>query len=525
MNQLELFFSPNIPDTLRTVPLAFVTAPTLQRDLAVAVLSAQRYVRENYPHVRDLQLPIPVVPASGQIHAIYNGFNSPAGEAGLNAWTFSDTVPDFSNYALKALCSPITVEGLYLSEAGSWLPQIKPGLLWRRYNVREQEFNTGTTVGPTGTLSIPASAQNSWLARSGLLPGDSVLLLYAVPERGYGTVSANPARGLLGTHALTRRIQEQGTVVASNKIKVQSEVLGVYSIVVNGTERYSGQYYGEPDNATIASLDTQMRTITVRESLPPDARVVVEFCTPADRYIYRGYRDWQNAWYTFDANPEYGHAIRNPITGEYMDASLCLAQQVTLYTLPTAYVKVNSTLVDNQVSVTLTFESAFKWGETHFVRHTVGESEEDIQVRLLDGPINTWGYAVCGRNYFDEPVGLTDDVFSDTIPSMIPLAKLVLTAPAALDTVAKADVRRRGGGVPHDYPFSAVTTNASGLDLLRSYYDLGTWNGAAVSQGGVVEIQINSSELLNFTHDEIVRAVQMLLTPGVDYEIVYKDDV
>jgi hypothetical protein len=125
----------------------------------------------------------------------------------------------------------------------------------------------------------------------------------------------------------------------------------------------------------------------------------------------------------------------------------------------------------------------------------------------------------------DEAVGSPDDVFSLNVPSMMPLGKMVMTAPAALGSVSVADIRQRGGGLPPDFQFNAVNTSSSGLDLLRSYYDLGTWNGAAVQEGGVVEVQINSSLLDRFTHDQIVEMVKLVTLPGIDAEIVYKDDV
>jgi hypothetical protein len=52
MNTLTYAFGPEIPVNLEAIGLSFLAAPHLQSDSSIAVLSAERYVRENYAHKR-----------------------------------------------------------------------------------------------------------------------------------------------------------------------------------------------------------------------------------------------------------------------------------------------------------------------------------------------------------------------------------------------------------------------------------------------------------------------------------------
>jgi hypothetical protein len=524
-NSLQPVFGPSIPVAFNAVPLAFISAPLLKHDVSVALLSAERYVRENYGHLRSIPLPVPLAPASGTIHFLYGGTGVNQMYPNSGGFNQSKIVNDLSQYELQILCDPITVKGLYLSQAASWLPIVSPGCVWRRHIVKTQEFDRGTVFDSTGAPTTPASGNVSWLCRSGLLPGDNVILIYTVPETMYGSLQTSSSSTYPGPQSQLRLMREQGTVVGRTRIRFRFPLKVLTKIIVDGRERFNGSFDGTVEDTYIKSIDNDLMTIELRGPLSPDSRVEIHYLTYAEYHVYNGYRNWRGTWYPFDANPEYGHFIGDKDLGLLRSAADCLLDQVTLYLIPSAYLKAEAQYIGDQVVVTLTFQSAFSWGETHFVRHLMGQNEEDIQARQNDGPLNTWGYAVFGRNYYDEAVGSPDDVFSLNVPSMMPLGKMVMTAPAALGSVSVADIRQRGGGLPPDFQFNAVNTSSSGLDLLRSYYDLGTWNGAAVQEGGVVEVQINSSLLDRFTHDQIVEMVKLVTLPGIDAEIVYKDDV
>jgi hypothetical protein len=273
-------------------------------------------------------------------------------------------------------------------------------------------------------------------------------------------------------------------------------------------------------------FDQKLKIIEIKESLAPSDQVELEFKSLTDFYTYSGYREGLNGtWYTFDVNPEYGHYIADPQTETLVLSSDCLLQQITLYAIPSAYIKITYGIEGDNTRITLNFISAFSWNETHFVRHILGQNEEDIQVRQQDGPTNTWGHAVLNRNFYGEATSFPDDIFSLQIPSMMPLGKIVMAAPASINSVQVADCRERGGGVPIDYPLQAFNTNASGLDYLRGFLDLGNWSGAVVNEGGVVEIHLNSEVLNTQTADQIQELVDSHMLPGVSAEIIYEDGV
>lgn len=531
INTPTWIFGPTVPEQLESVGVSFVSAPTFRPDLSVAVLSAERYVRQNYAHVRELDLMTSALDASGSVVSVYGGTNvlgmytaGASGEGKVGGWTLAESTPSLENYRLRVLMNPITLEGLYLSKAGSWLPVIKPGCVWREHTVKAEEFDAGTTFDAGG---VPSSVvnQSSWLARSGLIPGDEVFLIYTVPEHAYTPTNTSTSTTYPGTQSIMRRMTEYAGVVAPRKLSYRTPIKTILAVTVNGSGVYSGRFDGTVENSFLKRIDHDLQIVELNKSLSPSDQVLLEIETYSDRYIYSGFRHYNNFWYAFDANPEYGHFVGDYESNTLVNSSTALLNQVTLYLIPSAYVKVTNYPGETSTRVTLRYETAFNWGETHFVRHILGQNDEEISTRQQDSTINTWGYAVAGRNYYDEQVGYSDDVFSLDVPSMMPLGKVVMAAPAGIGSVQVADVRERGGGVPIDFPFTSVEAGASGIDTLRGYWDLGTYDGAAIKEGGVVEVVIDSSMLQSYTQDEIRAIVESYLPPGIDYELIFRSGV
>lgn len=527
-NELNLVFGPSIPADLDAVGLAFISAPVLKGDSAVAVLSAERYVKENYPHLRDFPLRTRSTTASSLLFMSYEptdvlGMYTNAG-SGFN---FTQAIPGTQDFSVTSLQSPITILGLYQTKAGSWAPLIKPGCVWRYHIIKPEEFDVGTEFMENGAPNpAQVSTQTSWLARSGLKPGDEVLLIYTVPECRYGPLQTNSSTTFPGPQARLRLCKEYGSMISPNKVAYRTPLKVITKITVNGVVRFNGSFDGTSEDDFIKSIHHDIQQIELAQNLSADDVVELETLGFTDSYLYTGYLQQPNSnWYVFDANPEYGHYVGDPRTDTLKTSSSSLLEQITIYCIPSAYAKIQYGTVGENSSVRLNFVSAFSWGETHFVRHIIGQSEEDIQTRQQDGPTNTWGFAVLGRNYYNEASSYPDDVYSLSVPSMMPLGKVVMAAPASFRSVQVADIRERGGGVPVDYPLQAVNTQSSGLDFLRSFLDLGIWEGSVVDEGGAVEIWINSNVLDQYTEDEVWEIVRQHITPGVDFEIIYKDDV
>lgn len=520
LNRLQLFIGPSVPDQVDAVQLAFVAAPNLTPDVSIASLSADRYVNENYMHRRTYHIPLREAQGTqGWLTATFGGTDflglhpelvSQTAEAVQGTFSLSERNPTFS---FSVLNSPILVPGIQESRSGNWYPVVKAGTVWRKTTIKQGEIDE--TLPPNDPM------QPSWLIRSGLREGDEVFLIYTVPETAYGSRSTSSSNRFPGPGVPVRVSRELADIVAPNRVALQGEPISILRIEVNGLQRFptgSETYDGSEPHPYIAAMDAEERSLVLRDRIDPDDQVLIEYATPADRYVYTGYRDFQNRWFAYDANPEYGHFIDDPELGHPRLSTDALSRQTVIYLIPSAYMLVRML---GQNTVSLTFESAFNWGESHFVRHLVGQPAEIITNRNQDGPVNTWGYAVFGRNYYDEAVGYEDDVFSSKAPSIMPLATVLLSAPAAVGSAANADIRVRGGGVPETFPMVAVNTQADGLDTLRGYWDLGVYEGGVVRAGGVAEIHIDKSVLDNFSLEEIEQIVRSRMLPGVDYEIKY----
>jgi hypothetical protein len=115
---------------------------------------------------------------------------------------------------------------------------------------------------------------------------------------------------------------------------------------------------------------------------------------------------------------------------------------------------------------------------------------------------------------------------------MLPIAKFTSTLSQASTRMSLNDIRNRGGGIPENFNYDAVSTETDGLDTLRSYFDLGTWEGNITQVGGSVIIKIDPSVLKTnpsstdpstFLASEIDEIIQKNIMPGIRYEVVYEE--
>ena len=533
LDQLNLFFGPQLPPYLDTLGIAFVASAKYTKDNAVAGISAERYVKENYDHIHSFD----VIARTDKVDANVFGTTvtglalsmfinriSVGGSAWVNTTSYGPINPTIdlnasnaSTWFLNTLNSKISIVGIYIADNNSWFPIITPGICWRLHNPQPSEpadswirkswnyLQTTYTTAVTGDLS------------------DAVIALcYTIPEQSYLPVSQLPTTSFPGSSAKYRQVIEKAFVVTPNSIKVNFPVTAVSGIQINGSSTFAGFYDGNRSDTYIVKFD-DTGAITLNSNLAATDNVVVTYYTNSDFYIYTGYRNATGMWFPLDLNPEYGH-----FTGDWEYSSIrpsldCLSEQITIYLQPTAlcFPSVSYNEGAQQASIGLYFDSAFNYGETHFVRHIIRPGVESINPRQGDSPINTYGHAILGRNYFDEGRQYKDDTYSNKIPSMMPLGKFILSAPLSRQAAVIADIRQRGGGVPLDYNLQAINTQNEGVDTLRGYFDLGVWAGKGVQKYGVVEFAIDTSVLLNFTEAEIDAIIQSQVPPGIDYVINY----
>jgi hypothetical protein len=519
MNELNLMFGPKMPQELESVGLAFIAAPTLSPDSAIAALSAERYAKENYSHLaqnimfregeagKQLKLDIEIPPISG--------FTNPTG---LGSYSISTSVDlSSTDWMMETLNTAIRVAGMHISKAGTWCPIVKPGTVYRPYKiVRSRE------------------PEDSWLLS--VLNGDEedaeVLLVYSVPEYRYGIENTTTSIKFPPNSARFKTVREVGFSNGPHKIGYSGDLYQLLEVKINGVVQFSGTYTGVEEDTYLRGIDFTVKLIDVSKALGPEDLIELKYLSYADYHVYTGYRDASGTWFPFDANPEFGHIIGDPTTRLYRNSAEVLLEQITLYALPTAAIKLIYTSESSSTYVghlKLRFYRASAYGETHFVRHIVSsETTEEISARDGGTVINTWGYALFGRNFYDEQNVDGGDIFDSKIPSMLPLGRFVLAAPASVRSVSVADIRQRGGGVPLDFPMIGVETQENGLDKLRSFLDMGIWEGKAIKEGGVIEIEIDRSLLKTdeddpdpntFLSSEIYELVKKQVPPGIDFEI------
>lgn len=543
LNELNIMFGPRIPDDLDAVGLAFVAAPEMRPDFAVASLSAQRYVQNNFDHLEEdiallsevLFIPQETIEGKtltvGVGKAPITGLTNP-NAYGDDAWLSSQISLSEENWRFQIPHEAIEVLGINISKANSWRPIIKPGVVWRPYILQVGATEPGSAI--------------SWIRRAIPEPSDGqpqyIILIYAVPEHRYGTEVTTLNLPFPPNPARFKVLKEIGQATAPNKISYDGIIHSITEITINGTSRFSGTYTGVEDDDYIKAIDFSLKTIDVSRELLPDDIIEITYNSYADFYNYSGFRSYNassliQTWYPFDANPEYGHVIGNDTDENIVNSSIALLNKVTLYAIPSAIMVptfVEDTVDPDRIgTLTLTFHRGVDFNETHFVRHMVspGDITEKIITRSGGAVANTWGFATLGLNYYDEQVILGGDRFSNRFPYMIPLGRFVLGAPAAVESVSNADIRIRGGGVPSEYPDIAVDSTSGGIDTLKGFLDLGIWEGKAIKDGGVVEIKIDPSKLTTdenntdptkFLASEIEEIVKGMVPPGIDYEIVYE---
>ncbi len=521
LNTPTYFFGPSIPDSYDAVNIVFVSSPIAEPETAIALLYSDRYVTTNYPVLNKFNLYTATQNSTGTVSYSFDG--SSLGDEETSRSGFSGAglveIPIDSSFGIDTLHNPVRIRGIYVSPANSWYPIIENGVVWRRHIIQSQE-----TVDTT----LPASGQSSWLLRSGLVTGDEVFLIYTVPEVRYGKLTQGVFRTFPASGFHLREVTESVFPSAPGKLRYEGDARVITGITVNGAVKFpsSGEVFdGSIENTYIKNIDYKMKTISVEDAYAPEDVIQVTYLAYANYINYSGYKDFNSDWWSYDCNPEYGHVIKDPSTGNYQNAVDALMAQTIIYMIPAAYMKVETTVPTGtafQFAMTIRFESAFNWGESHFVRHLIGQDQEDVSTRQQDGPINTWGHAVFGRNYYDEQAFVVDDIFSQTIPSMLRLGKIVIGAPASVNALAVADTRRRGGGLPEDFPMEAVNTNAEGIDTLRGYWDLGIFGGAAIREGGVMLVKIDPSILNTFSEEEVYQIVRDRTPPGIDINISYE---
>jgi len=524
LNNLSLYFSPGLPTPLELIGISFIAAPTLTIDSSIANLSAERYAAENYPH-RDTGIRLFDQTTAGSSLTLQYAIPTTSFGSRITAipgYSINGIVPvtDYP-WGFDVLDTPISVIGMHISKANSWCPIIKPGTLWRQHTVLATE---------------PVS---SWLRTSGLSTGDSVVLIYSVPEIAYTTQSTGLGLAFPIDPSRYRQIKQTVLPAGPNTINYTGDIYRIDEVLVNGSKRYTGTlaYTGVSSGGYIIAMDKTLKIITLNDNLNADDYVELKYTTYNDYYIYSGYRDNTGAWYAFDANPEYGHYITSDITGVLGDSSVALSDHITIYALPCAYMKYsNFTPTPNGTTLgtlKLEFVRAVDWSETHFIRHAItGDGLiENLQLKEGGSTTSTYGQASFGVNYYDEIGTFITDIYSTKYPSIVPLGRIALTAPAAVGSIATADIRQRGGGVPEDFPMIAVETSATGIDTIKSFWDLGNFEGTSVNEGGVAQININknllktdptSTDPTTFTSTEIYDFIKAETLPGVDTIVSYQ---
>jgi hypothetical protein len=518
MNNLNLQFGGAPSDKESAVGIGFIAAPMMQPDFSVALLESFKFAKENSDALREYVLANSFNSTKIKLKLTYDGTNLLTTTTGLGAFSISDTANQIpvvkSNYVLKALNSTISVNGVQRTNSESWGVGITPGTVYRTYTIPEYEQSD------IWFRSIPE------LAGSGAI-GKQCLLIYSVPEANYCLTQSSNDDTFPGTDVKYKKLLSKVVALGPSTIELPNKCSKILSITVNNLIKYNSTVGAE----YIKSIDQDLGKVEVKDTLDSDSSIFIEYLTYLDEYVYLGYRDnVKNTYFPLDLNPEYGHVIGDDRFNIIRSSSTCLLEHVTIFAIPSAVAtfSVDDTLDSSGLkTLEIKFYSGYSYGETHFVRHAVGAQVEEIIPKLSEGPANTYGFALFGRNYYDENSVPKRDIFSRKIPSMLPLGRALLRAPLNVNAVKIADIRVRGGGVPDEFDFNKINSEPDALTTLKSYYDLGIWDGQPVQEGGLITVKIDPSVLVvnggEFTEPEVDEIVRQRIPPGIKFELVFED--
>lgn len=523
---MDFYFGPSIPN-IPNVPISFVSNAPLTVPNTLAFFSSDRYCPENYSFINKNLKVIEDIPVGKKLNITWNtgtlgALNTvfPSG-VGLDSVNLNGVVEcKESSWGPEVLNESILVKYVQQTEAGSWLPTIKQGTVWRK-------FTYSTTNG-----------EPVWLNNIGLNDGETVILIYTTPEVHYQERLLVTDPFFLGSssQSISTKRSEVCSVIQDKTFSFLGYIQGVYSIDINGVNKFTSVTPVNPSSiAIIDSMDLEQRTIKFKgiELLPED-KVVITYATPNDNFVYSGFQTPSLGWRCFDLNPEYGHWCSDYNSVTPVNTKDALNQTVNLFAVPTSVIRYTINYRPNTdevyADIVFTFYSAFDLGETHFIRHVLtSERSEIITNREGAGLHSTYGSAVFGRNYYNEFNSNLNDVYSTKVPSMLPIAKFTSVLNQGSTKMVTNDIRRRGGGIPDNFNFDSISTEEDGLDTLRSFFDLGIWEGTLLQEGGKVVIKIDPSILKTdpsstdpntFLASEIEEMVQKNILPGIGYEIV-----
>jgi len=516
-NKTYLRFGAAPTNTKDAVGIAFISSPPMQPDYSVSLLDTYKFAKENVSGLREYTLSNAFASDKIKVQVVYDGTTLLNSTSGLGSWTLSDALRQIklknTSFVLTAHNTQIKLTGIKETESGSWGIGVTPGVVFRSYTLPEYEESD------VWYRSIPELAGEAGI-------GKQCLLIYSVPESTYFPRHTITNQDFPGNTAAYNLVKEKATATGPNTITYNKAIAKLLSITINGTVKYNS------DNLDyLKSLNQNLNTIEVKGSVDPDDDIVLEYYTFSEEYVYLGYRNKnKNAFFSFDANPEYGHYTGDATYDTLRPTSDCLIEQITIYAIPSAVATftVSAPTDDSGLPLlTINFYSAFSYGESHFIRHAVGVQLEEIIPRLSDGPPNTYGFALLGRNYYDESSVPKRDIFSRSIPCMLPLGRAILKAPLNASIIKTADIRVRGGGIPEDFDFTLLRSEPDAIETLKGYYDLGNWDGQAIQEGGVVRITVDPSNLVenggNCTEQEISEIVRQRIPPGISWELVFEE--
>ena len=512
----EFAFGPYLPLDRDRFGLSYVTPPALVSDNSAVVIASERYFPHNEAKMRSLILVSATTTTASMPYLLISHIPAPAAgilPAAVESTYFTDewieqTVGGAADLTVSVLNQPISIQGVYTDESAGWGVGISPGLVWREHVVSSDE--------PSG----------SWIKRSGAAVGDSLILIYTVPEIAYGP---SPSVGSSGTTNLNfpgyqadlEEVTEIAHFVDARTLQLLSTpVVGISNLSINGVRRgdLSTLYTGSEVSSVFQALDPNTGVLALTVSVAPQDIATVTYLTPRQTYKYHGFRDYSGLWYHLDLNPERGHYMSDEVSSGLVDSSAAASEGVLIYLVPSAYIVVStfqsSSGTDSYAATAiLDYRSAYSWGESHFIRHR--KSASDIETVYTRGvkPAH-WGSFYFGVDRYSAPT-VDDYMILDFMPSAIPLGRILPSAGLSPDSASPVDVRVRGGGLPPQFAAASVVGSSGQVSRVKSWWDMANWDGPPVTIGGAAIVEIPSSVLSVYTAQDVDRIVQSRVPPGI----------
>ncbi len=477
------------------INLAYISIPKTIPDELVLVASANRFSLSNIDGTSGFVLGTGKTTLTA--HVTGANLGSPGNTQTYNQAVDAQTDISPSGFVLDIVSRELRVNGVYEDASLGWHPIVRDGLFVKRYQIPSNE-NSG-----------------SWFLRYGWTTGDTIYLMYSVPEVGmlqpYITSGDQYGKHLLRIRGERVSFLDDHTMELRNQ-----DIYGVERISIRSIESGSAEslyldsmVLASGSSSEVVNIDPTYGRVVLSRSFSPDDLVEVDYLYYEPDYVYRGY--WSDGvWYPLDLNPQPGHVYADSTTGSQLLSTSGLPGSIIyLYALPSA--------VFGTTAAGLYMQSSQATGFYACLRH-------DIIARsyaAIGEELSTFGYAHFGDNHFTGYVPGGVQGGTQKWPCALVLGKFYVGTNATIDNLTVIDTRSRGGGIPENIRQDEIPSG--GVTAMSTYYDISGWSGDPVMLDGtaVLEVPFAIVSGSHLTQEDLMERVRKYAAAGINVQLKY----